>query len=98
MSMALRWCGSSGVSNEGAAAIVWPLCMSQPLLCMPQQPPPLPPSPPPPTTTGCAARLTSRKTVTSMFTMSPSLRARESGMPWQMHSLTEVHTDLGKRP
>ena len=42
--------------------------------------------------------LTSRKTVTSMLTMSPSLRARESGMPWQMHSLTEVHTDLGKRP
>ena len=37
----------------------------------------------------------SRKIVTSMLTMSPSARGRLSGMPWQMTSLTEVHTDLG---
>ena len=28
--------------------------------------------------------------------MSPSTSARSSGMPWQMTSLTEVHTDFGK--
>ena len=27
--------------------------------------------------------------------MSPSTRARSSGMPWQMTSLTDVHTDFG---
>ena len=31
-----------------------------------------------------------------MFTMSPSSTTVESGMPWQMTSLTEVHSDLGK--
>ena len=40
----------------------------------------------------------SRKTVTSMLMMSPSTSARLSGIPWQMHSLTEVQTLLGKRP
>ena len=54
-------------------------------------PPPVPPPPRPPPRT-------SRYTVTSMLTMSPSLSTRESGMPWQMHSFTEVHTLLGKRP
>eukprot|EP00320_Phaeocystis_rex_P017262 CAMPEP_0119090704 /NCGR_PEP_ID=MMETSP1178-20130426/153708_1 /TAXON_ID=33656 /ORGANISM="unid sp, Strain CCMP2000" /LENGTH=36 /DNA_ID= /DNA_START= /DNA_END= /DNA_ORIENTATION= len=29
--------------------------------------------------------------------MSPSCNSRRSGMPWQTTSLTEVHTDLGKR-
>ena len=28
--------------------------------------------------------------------MSPSCSARASGMPWQMTSLTDVHTLLGK--
>ena len=28
--------------------------------------------------------------------MSPSASARSSGMPWQMTSFTEVHTDFGK--
>ena len=37
----------------------------------------------------------SRYTVTSMLTMSPSARGRSSGIPWQMTSLTDVHTDLG---
>ena len=31
-----------------------------------------------------------------MLTMSPSASTVESGMPWQMTSLTEVHSDLGK--
>ena len=31
-----------------------------------------------------------------MLTISPSLSARESGMPWQMTSSTEVQHDLGK--
>ena len=30
-----------------------------------------------------------------MFTMSPSASARLSGMPWQMTSLIDVHTDFG---
>lgn len=34
--------------------------------------------------------------VTSRLTMSPSLRTVESGMPWQMTSLTDVHSDFGK--
>ena len=42
--------------------------------------------------------LTSRKTVTSMLMMSPSFRARESGMPWQSTSFTEVQTLFGKEP
>ena len=33
--------------------------------------------------------------VTSRLTMSPSCSARLSGMPWQMTSLTEVHTLFG---
>jgi hypothetical protein len=33
--------------------------------------------------------------VTSQFTMSPSLSTVESGMPWQMTSLTLVHSDFG---
>ena len=37
----------------------------------------------------------SKKIVTSTLTMSPSARGRLSGMPWQITSLTEVHTDLG---
>ena len=36
------------------------------------------------------------KAVMSMLTMSPSSSAGESGMPWQMTSLTDVHSDLGK--
>ena len=31
-----------------------------------------------------------------MLTMSPSSSAAESGMPWQMTSLTLVHSDFGK--
>ena len=38
----------------------------------------------------------STNTVTSTLTMSPSRSARSSGMPWQMTSLTDVHTDFGK--
>ena len=30
-----------------------------------------------------------------MLTMSPSASRRESGMPWQMTSLTELHRDFG---
>ena len=30
-----------------------------------------------------------------MLTMSPSARTVESGMPWQMTSLTDVQHDLG---
>ena len=30
-----------------------------------------------------------------MFTMSPSWSTVVSGMPWQMTSLTEVHSDFG---
>lgn len=44
------------------------------------------------------AILTSKYTVTSMLRMSPSCRGRESGMPWQMHSFTDVHTLLGNVP
>jgi hypothetical protein len=33
--------------------------------------------------------------VTSMLQMSPSCSARESGMPWQMTSLTDVHDAFG---
>ena len=40
----------------------------------------------------------SRKSVTSMLTMSPSRSARSSGMPWQMTSFTDVQTDFGKPP
>lgn len=36
--------------------------------------------------------------MTSMLRMSPSHSGRESGMPWQMHSFTEVHTLLGNLP
>ena len=36
--------------------------------------------------------------MTSMLTMSPSRRGRESGMPWHMHSLIDVHTLFGKPP
>ena len=36
------------------------------------------------------------KSVTSRLTMSPSLSTVVSGMPWQITSLTEVHTLLGK--
>jgi hypothetical protein len=32
----------------------------------------------------------------SMFKISPSLSTRWSGMPWQMTSFSDVHTDLGK--
>ena len=32
----------------------------------------------------------------SMFTMSPSTSAVESGMPWQTTSFTLVHSDFGK--
>ncbi len=31
----------------------------------------------------------------STFTMSPSAITVSSGMPWQMTSLSEVHSDLG---
>ena len=31
-----------------------------------------------------------------MLTMSPSSITRESGMPWQITSLTLEHSDLGK--
>jgi hypothetical protein len=34
--------------------------------------------------------------VTSMLMMSPSCSARESGIPWQITSLTLVHTLFGK--
>ncbi len=34
--------------------------------------------------------------VTSRFTMSPSRSTVESGMPWQMTSLSELHSDFGK--
>ena len=37
----------------------------------------------------------SRYTVTSTLTMSPSASRRESGIPWQITSLTDVHTDFG---
>ena len=37
-----------------------------------------------------------RKIVTSQLTMSPSLSTVESGIPWQMTSLTDVHNDFGK--
>ena len=37
----------------------------------------------------------SRKIVTSTLTMSPSANGRLSGIPWQITSLTEVHTDFG---
>ena len=33
--------------------------------------------------------------MTSQLTMSPSFRTVESGMPWQITSLTLVHSDLG---
>jgi hypothetical protein len=33
-----------------------------------------------------------------MLTMSPLTSGRESGMPWQMHSFTDVHTLFGKLP
>ena len=33
-----------------------------------------------------------------MLTMSPSCRGRESGMPWHMTSLIDVHTLFGKPP
>ena len=36
----------------------------------------------------------SRYSVTSRLTMSPSASGRSSGMPWQMTSFTEVHSDL----
>jgi hypothetical protein len=39
-----------------------------------------------------------RKIVTSRLTMSPSTSARSSGIPWQITSLTDVHSDLGKAP
>jgi len=45
-----------------------------------------------------ALALTFRYTVTSMLTMSPLTSGRESGMPWQMHSFTDVHTLFGKLP
>ena len=32
----------------------------------------------------------------SMLTMSPSSSGRLSGMPWQITSLTDVHSDFGK--
>ena len=32
----------------------------------------------------------------SMLTMSPSVSTVESGMPWQITSLTLVHNDFGK--
>ena len=38
----------------------------------------------------------SRYTVTSMLMMSPEASRRESGIPWQITSFTDVHTDLGK--
>ena len=34
--------------------------------------------------------------VMSTFTMSPSARTVVSGMPWQITSLTDVQSDLGK--
>jgi hypothetical protein len=34
--------------------------------------------------------------VTSMLTMSPSWMTVESGMPWQITSLSDVQHDLGK--
>ena len=39
-----------------------------------------------------------KNTVTSTLMMSPSISSVVSGMPWQMHSFREVHTDLGKPP
>ena len=41
------------------------------------------------------------KAVMSMLQMSPSRSTVESGMPWQMTSLTDVHSDFvnaGPRP
>ncbi len=32
----------------------------------------------------------------STLTMSPSRSSVESGIPWQMTSLTDVHSDFGK--
>ena len=37
-----------------------------------------------------------RNAVTSTLTMSPLCSSRASGMPWQMTSLTEVHTDCAE--
>ena len=37
----------------------------------------------------------SLKAVTSIFRMSPSASGRESGMPWQITSFTDVQQDLG---
>jgi hypothetical protein len=34
--------------------------------------------------------------VMSMLTMSPSATTVSSGMPWQITSFSEVHSDLGK--
>lgn len=48
--------------------------------------------------TGSQESLTSRYTVTSMLTMSPSSSGRESGMPWHTHSFTEVQTLFGNLP
>ena len=39
-----------------------------------------------------------KKTVTSTLMMSPSLSSVVSGIPWQMHSFSDVHTLLGKPP
>ena len=36
------------------------------------------------------------KAVMSMLQMSPSSRTVESGMPWQMTSLSDVQSDFGK--
>ncbi len=36
--------------------------------------------------------------MTSMLTMSPSCSGRESGMPWHMTSLIDVHTLFGNPP
>ena len=33
--------------------------------------------------------------VMSILTMSPSWTTVESGIPWQMHSLSELHSDFG---
>ena len=37
----------------------------------------------------------SRYTVTSIFSVSPAASGRESGMPWQITSFTDVQIDLG---
>ena len=42
--------------------------------------------------------LTFKYTVTSMLMMSPSSKRLLSGMPWHMHSFTDVQTLLGKPP